>query len=97
MSSARVASSPESNARWGWQRVPANEHVGQSLDNDRSFGEPRGCGLERLAMVVHLAVVVEDNQPLGKVAGQLSSTASSRKSTLDRMTIGSVSAAIGRN
>ena len=55
---------------WIGSVVPASQHVGQSLDSDRGFGEPRGCGRERLAMVVHLAVVVEHDQPLGEVAGQ---------------------------
>ena len=46
------------------QRVTAGEHVGQSLDDDRGFGESRGGGGHGVAVVVHLAVVVEHHQPL---------------------------------
>ena len=58
--------------RCGRQRLPAVEHVGQRFHTHRAAGlrQPRPGGVQRLALVVHLGVVVEDDQPRGRVPGQ---------------------------
>ena len=58
--------------RCGRQRLPAVEHVGQRFHTHRAarLRQPRPGGVERLALVVDLGVVVEDDQPRGRVPGQ---------------------------
>ena len=53
-------------------RLTACEHLGQRLHDHRAarLRQPRSGGVERLALVVDLGVVVEDDQPRGRVPGQ---------------------------
>jgi hypothetical protein len=50
--------------------APSLPHIAMLERRHRGFGEPRGCSGQRVAVVVDLAVVVEHDQPLGKVTGQ---------------------------
>ena len=85
--------------RCGRQRLPAVEHVGQRFHTHRAarLRQPRPGGVERLALVVHLGVVVEDDQPRGRVPGQRQFNGIVQIVTLAAITFGSVSATMGRS